>query len=321
MKNLLHTIGYKLAAFLNLTVLNIIACNETSNEPPEQLRLAPISSLSAFSAGPSSVGLTWTATTATNTGYMENHELIVRAGTDTIQAVMLPILATATTIQGLTEGTIYTFALTVRANETSPYENSPAVTINWSPATRYIADAGTSAPLQLYESGSIEGMHALRFYSDSVSGPRLISLSSLERATMDVYLLGTPSGVQLRSGFLYNDDPAGRDTKFADREPVGASSLNNPQTFPPSQESYTVGQVNISSEMVSTGQLFFARTVDNHYVRILVLRSNGTLIQGTAPNRYITVSISYQSVPGVQYAHYGASSAGAVVSTIPFSPS
>ena len=290
-------------SYLFLAVLTT-ACKEAPADPNRD-RLASVSALQAFSADSTTVGLAWTATTATNTGYMADHEIIVRAGEQILQTLNTPNSATSYSVFGLTEGVVYTFELTVRANETSPYLNSQPVTIAWSPAKRLTSDAGTGAPLRLYESDSPGNMHALRLYSDSAKGARLVSLSSVERAEMDVYLLSAPVGVRLRSGDLYAQSPAGKETKFSERIPVSASSLDNPQPFAPGLETYSLDEVNIPTESVQTGLIFFARTADNHYVRILVLRgANNRLIEGTASNRYITVQLSYQSVAGIQYAHY-----------------
>jgi hypothetical protein len=234
---------------------------------------------------------------------MEDHEITVRVGTQEVQTLHLPNSATSATITGLTEGTIYTFGVVVRKNSSSPYDHSLPVSIAWSPARRYTSDKATGFLLRLYESNSPGSVHALQLYSATVSGPRLLSLATSDRSGMDLYLQSGQVGVLLRSGDLYPQLPTGRDTKFSDRVPQSASSLNNPQPFAPTPGSYVLDEVNIPTETVPSGLIFFIRTADDHYARILVRQTaNGKLIEGTAPNRSITVEISYQSVPGIQYA-------------------
>lgn len=293
----------RLPIFPLLVALGTGGCKEAPAGPD---RLASISGLQAYSADSNSVGLAWTGTAAINTGYMADHEVVARSGSQTLQTSHFPNSATSALVQGLLEGSIYIFEITVRANDTSPYQNSLPVSLSWSPARRFTAEAGTGALLQLYESDSPGNQHAVRCYSDSAGGPTLLSLASPDYPAMDMCLFSTPAGLILRSGALYAQTPTGRNTKFSERLPVNASSLDNPQPSAPGLETYTLSAVNIPPTTTS-GIIFFARTEDDHYLRILVLRgARDGLIEGTAPNRFITVQISYQSVPGIHFAHRNA---------------
>ncbi len=48
--------------------------------------------------------------------------------------------------------------------------------------------------------------------------------------------------------------------------------------------------------------VFACKTSDNHYAKIMVHESNGEYLQGSEPNRNITVTVSYQPVANVAFA-------------------
>jgi len=52
----------------------------------------------------------------------------------------------------------------------------------------------------------------------------------------------------------------------------------------------------------SNNIVFFARTVEGNFAKILVKAAGGKLLQGTSPNRYVEMDISYQSAVNVPYA-------------------
>jgi hypothetical protein len=46
----------------------------------------------------------------------------------------------------------------------------------------------------------------------------------------------------------------------------------------------------------------FGNGAATHYARVLVVNNGGQLLQGTYPNRFVEVVISYQATPSVPYA-------------------
>lgn len=283
------------------------SCRDSTG--PERTRLDAISELKAYSRDSTSIGLAWTASPSVNTSYMAHQRLIVLSGQTVVRDSALASNETAAVVQNLVEGTIYQLEVSVKANSTSPYRDSFPVSIDWSPAKRFFIDAGSGQPLRLYESDSPGNLHALRCYLDSLGGPRLLSLASAERAAMDFYLLSSGPALTLRTGSIYSQMPVGRQTRFSEALPLDAATLDHPQSFVAAAETYLLDEVNVPSGTILTGKIFFARTEDQHYLRILVVKGvNNSLVQGTSPNRYIDLALSYQSTPGIRFANTGTGS-------------
>ena len=58
----------------------------------------------------------------------------------------------------------------------------------------------------------------------------------------------------------------------------------------------------------SLGQGFYVRSGrpgEYHYARVLIRNVDGKLLQGSPPNRYVELDISYQTAPDVPYARIG----------------
>jgi len=279
-------------------LLSMGACN--SPEEASIQRISPVTNLRAFSIDSASVGLAWFPAEPFGTSYAADQFVEVVVGASIIDSVSLPLSATNAVIQNLTEGTVYSFNVYLRASEDSPYPSSSPATISWSPARRFSTAAGTGQPLRLYEFDSALA-RGITFFSDSLLGPAIHSLGSADRILIDAYF--NSAIPQLRSGSTLNPGPVGRTTQFSTMVPIQASTLDHPHYFVPGTGSYSESEFNIDVGTVTSGVIIFARTQDDHYMRILLLRGpNGRLIQGTAPNRYIELQLSYQIVTGIPYA-------------------
>ena len=278
-----------------LSVLTAILNPGCKESPAESAgdSLSPLMNLAAFSADSTTVGLTWALADGFETSTMLDQFIKITSGAALIDSISLPFTARAVSVPNLTEGVTYTFTASIRITADSIH--SSALPISWSPAKR-LSLTPSGQPLRLYESNSSLA-RGIRFFSDSLNSTMIIPLGSAEHSLIDVYF---NSSLKLESGSLA--PPGGRTTQFS-TQTMAANSLNTGQQSPPATATYTSTGVVIDGEPAASGVIAFARTQDNHYARILILRGPGNIfVQGNAPNRYIEVQISYQSTPFVLYA-------------------
>jgi hypothetical protein len=80
-------------------------------------------------------------------------------------------------------------------------------------------------------------------------------------------------------------------------------SLDNPQSSPPDSLTYTGTSIQIPPTLLFTSAIFYFRTEDGNYGRMLLQRNpaTGVLIWGFYPYRYLTLQISYQTTPDIPY--------------------
>jgi hypothetical protein len=79
-----------------------------------------------------------------------------------------------------------------------------------------------------------------------------------------------------------------------------AASLDDPAGAPPDTSTYVPENrsILIDNGAVSTSRILFFRSNDGNFGRLLVKRqSNGTLIGGTSPDRFLDLEVSYQPIP------------------------
>ncbi|MEK6650053.1 MAG: hypothetical protein AABY75_03695 [Bacteroidota bacterium] len=79
-----------------------------------------------------------------------------------------------------------------------------------------------------------------------------------------------------------------------------AASLNDPAVAPPDTTTYSSGNTSFSidNSSIATSKILFFKANDGNYGRLLVKRqSNGTLIGGTSPDRFLELEVSYQTTP------------------------
>src|SRR3989337_4376528 len=107
------------AAILLSSVL-LFSCKETPVEiAPQPQTLLPVSHLSAYSAGATSVGLAWTASPDTGLDGMQGHLIRTRlfSNQDTVGEEFADKHATSIIVDSLLEGAVYVFEVIVRGRE------------------------------------------------------------------------------------------------------------------------------------------------------------------------------------------------------------
>jgi hypothetical protein len=289
----------------------VAGCNENTNDP-DPVGLAAPTALMANSNDFQSVNLKWTASTSATTADFANYELIVTPANGT---AMTPITiakgATTYTVTGLIEGTVYTFSL--RSKSTATTNNmSSAATVQWSPATRHEG-------VRVYETASTQFGSGIDLSNIDKSNGMFGSTKLANGANWDLALdtrvingqidngLGSPSVLTYVIKNSAGDTIPGRATLISSKVvSSGATSLDD--VF----ETQALGDATVNMkpdsaryirvDNFSNNIVFFARTVEGNFAKVLVKAAGDKLLQGTAPNRYVEMDISYQSAANVPYA-------------------
>jgi len=208
------------------------------------------------------------------------------------------------TIGGLTEGTVYNFDLYAVKNYSGKTLLSQKVTIQWSPATRFITNINDDA-IKLYESASTFGS-GLKLYDETGGAPKGLKVSSGNEWDLGLYTEGSVIEFGSAKNILQKYSSYTGTTKKVEiaSQYIEANSLDevfdsqalSAKSF--SERTFDLAQIQTNKNIV-----FIVRTnpPSYNYAKVMVLNKGGFL-QGNPNNRYIEVIVSYQKVPGVPYA-------------------
>ncbi len=311
--NMRHLLASSFAALM--LGLVAVGCNENPDGPtdPGSAPSAP-TNLQAVSLSATSVGLKWTASTDTGTITYTVTRAATGSASDT--ATVSGISGVSQVFNGLTAKE-YTFTVVaVRGGKAST-----AITVKWAPAERY-----ASTTLRLYEKKS---SNPSGFSIDAEpGGPQSVSLAQSQpgKAQLAIFVLDSTSNTTntLLIGPAYAFPEYAASGNFNPAK-VDSSTYISPTDFVVGSldtwfDSRAIDAVITSTTMTNTsaytltgGNLNSARgfyvrtgTVGNyHYARVFVKATGGKLVQGSYPDRYIEVEVSYQATPNLPYAKPG----------------
>ena len=294
-----------LIAVAVVCALLIVACSDNSSNPAATKNpLAGVTSLTAYSASATSLGLNWTASANASLSDYASIQVNVKTGSNLDSTYTLGPSAVSAIISNLTEGTTYTFeVIGVASSSSTAYSNSNPTTIQWAPARRLTSEQ--SAPVDVGEIASPNLGSGLQFYGATSGGPRVLSIGANAgyQQTIDVLLDTTSAGAVIMESAYLNPlllSGVARDTKFSSTI-RDADTLDDAQSAPPASTTYTSSSVTIPTSATG-GKIFYAVTSDTHYVRIFLKPNGSSFFFGSKPNRRIRVELSYQGVAGVLFA-------------------
>ncbi len=262
-----------LVVLASMTMLLLQGCDKEETLTPQDF--APPTNFKAV-AKSGSVTLSWTASVddgiATFAGYRVQ---IYNASNVKIDSVQ--ITGTTLTKSGLTNGDNYTFKIrSVKSNG----DVSVELSLLWGPTQRFSA-------ARIYEFDSNGNPSGLQFSSGNTfsfsSGPPLGN----NTGNIDLWIDGRSNGTPLLKSPSDEDfaSPGWRTTKLYE---TGETSLENPVDFPDQSAFRTSPGLTIVAN-----KIYLAITQDGHYVRF-----QASAVQGTAPNRYVDITIAYNSGSG-----------------------
>ncbi|MBM2841733.1 MAG: Fibronectin type-III protein [Bacteroidetes bacterium] len=278
--------------------------DETTAPTPGPTIVAP-TNLRAFSVGPTSVGLIWSLSTSEAEASFNNYVVRAKDPSGTISGTInVPKGTPNVTFTPLLEGIIYTFV--IRSSGTGGTVSSDSASVRWSPARRFLTDSTNGPPIQVYELRSTLGASGLQFSSSSGAYARVRSLGTgnPDRFLCDIYIDSVGGGAICLKNIALLGYP--RNTFFS-TDVRDALDLNDPQSAPPDTTSYQLNRINLPTTTVTQAKVLYARTSDNHYVRILVQKNLSTnlLYSGSGSDRYVVLQLSYQNTAGNWFAKPG----------------
>lgn len=282
---------------LTAATLFMTACEDTPTDPQAVAPDAP-TGIMATSASETEIFVKWTKAT---TGQAPTGYVIVVADDGGANAEELDINDPATTnlkITNLTEGKVYQFYV-YAVNDTA--KSSPTATIKWAPAKRYKTN------LRLYETDSDQG--------SGIEFPSTAGLTISEGGRWDLCLDTRNASYDIGSPALssYTDDagkfPNGQQARVtaigklwqnvASLDDIyEAVALNDAQNGTIEQKLLNFNTADTKGESFA----FVVKTAAGNFAKVFVKSNGGRLLQGTAPNRYVDLEISYQSGANIPYA-------------------
>jgi hypothetical protein len=312
----------KTGALVAMMALGVVGCNENPVDDPGTV--TNVSNLEANALSSTSVGLRWSASSTAGATYMVSYRKVGASDTASSASAGAGITVSGNTavVTGLTAGA-YTFYVHTQSGTTM----STGASITWAPATRYQNDAASPATtLRMYEFASTSGSGLI--LDPAKGGPRNASVAQSS---------GDPAGSIALAIFTNTPTPAGTfdigpayafvGFRNADKFDSSAYISNSGYSVNSLDELYLKQSLDtyINSGIADPGNVkafnlpatstdgkgvaFLMRVghtgvgTGMHYARILVKAdASGKLLRGTAPNRYVEVEISYQSVAGIPYA-------------------
>ncbi|MEO5928716.1 MAG: fibronectin type III domain-containing protein [Candidatus Kapaibacterium sp.] len=280
-----------------------VGCNENPiGVTPNGTAPSVVTKLGANSVSPTSVALQWTGS-STDTGTI-SYRIAWVGDASATDSGSTTTSATTYTATGLGSGKVYTFSVYAVRSGVS----SSATTVRWAGAQRY---SGTSN-FRVYETAS---PNASGFTIDaSVGGtPGSVSVKSGVAGSVQLalYTTGTGSNFIIGTGYsiveYQNSDKFDQKTYISDS--VYAASSMDAWYSSSSIDTHIPTDGNIRAftrpDNSTLGEGFYVRTGVSgsyHYARVFIQNVGGALLQGTAPNRYIDLVVSYQNTPNVAYA-------------------
>jgi len=272
-------------------------CNNTTNPVNTTPVPNPPSGLDATSIDNVTVKIHWVPSTSAKDSTFKDY--VVDIGPGVFQSISVVKTDSVCTINGLTEGTVYTF--TVHSRNTDNVESTAGVTVQWSPATRFTQTVN-AVPIRVYETASPSGS-GLQFYDATVNGPQVLNVADGAKWNLaldtrnNALIFGSPSQIN------YNYTGTPPVTQISTDNFWDTNTLDNiydSQALSAKNFSETTIDLNNLGTVPTQGLAFIARTnaTSNtavwNYAKVLIIKGPVGLFNGNPPNRYIEVWISYQ---------------------------
>lgn len=273
------------------------ACEDTTTPVGPDVPQAP-TNMMATSKSDKSVLVKWNASPSETDPLFAGYVLTITGGT-----AMAPIALTASQnpyeVQGLTEGTVYTF--TLKAKFTND-ELSDPINVMWSPAARFLLNENDQ-PIRIYETASTLGS-GLIVYDPTSQAPKSAKVANGANWTLGLYTKNSEIAISSPKllDYSYPTTPGVVEignifTGVTSLDDVyGSQALSN-QSF--SEKKIDLKQY--TSNIVIVLRYHMTGKAEWNYAKVLVKYTGGAFLQGAADNRYIEMLISHQAVSGVAY--------------------
>ena len=302
----------KSSAAVALLALAVVGCNENPGDPtdPDPVNPTPATNMQATSLAPDEVGIKWNASADTGiTGYRVswNSFPVGDSGSTDVAANINAVDISNLHKSATTE--FYTFYVrTLRGTAVST-----PISIQWAGAARQVNDVSVATTLRMYEKASSNGSGLT--IDPALGGPRNRKTANPDGTIQLAMVVTTVNGVDsviVGPAFSFpeykNVDNFDANVHVSSSSYL-ANSLDEWYLNKPLDTYIRATDGNLSAFYFPTsaaqGRGFIVRTgtsANYHYARVFVKSVGGKILQGTAPNRYVEVEMSYQTRPGVAFA-------------------
>jgi hypothetical protein len=243
--------------------LALAGCSKDNNTGPAIISLTPPTNLRALSKD-TTVQLIWDASEFQSDKSFANYRIFTTGASSRIDSTT----STTILIPGLINGTVDTFEVFTVRNDGAI---SDGIRIVWGPTVRYMHR-------KIYECDS-QNPNGLVF-----SAGNTLHFQTAVPDSIDLWIDGRNGATPvLKNPGLIAHSAGWRATKFAQHAGSGLD-----QYYPiPGVSAFTNDSLAISST-----EVYFAVNAGGNYVRFI-----SSEVQGTAPDRFVYIDISYNSIP------------------------
>lgn len=314
------------AMLFAVLALVAVSCN-TNDDPVDPNGTAPNAptALKAQSRSETSVALSWDAPAGgvTPTGYRVYFNISGQVTKDSL--AIAGASTTTAVLTALTEGKVYDFSV---AAVNGTVVGSATAALPWAPARR----AGMTTPIRLYSSNSLTFGSGLALFD--VAAPAVLKVAQggqWDLAFDDAVFTDHPDATISspgQTGYVEDDGTGklvfsnGQEAKvvYLGRVTGSVNSLDDIWETQHLNDATLAANRETTLPLVSSGSdgfgfVFASKDQSNgkfNYGKAVVLRTNGKFIQGSSPDQYIELQISYQTADDVPYAIRAAVQAAAL---------
>jgi len=303
-------------AMFSITLLIVFvftACSDDEEDPyipPPIVNPTPLAvgSMKAGAVSETSIRIQWEHSPSRDSSWFEEYHVEVIpppplvSWFDTVSKS-----SNAVTFTGLSNATVYIFKVTAVSDSGKV---SPAKEIEWAASKHFNTTSGN--PIRVYGAASSFGS-GLRLFNGTE--PEVFNVAQGANwhlgllARNDTLWFGSASviGPKFNSWTNPTLTPVYIGDVYYDESTLGLTGDNYYQAL--NTMTFTAKHIDLKESSIaakSQGLVFFVRVGSNHatanYAKVIVRKSGGAYLQGTSPNQYIEVVVSYQTAAGVPYA-------------------
>ena len=298
-------------AVLLLSLFVFTACEETEDGPlnPSTSNYpTAVTGLAAGCADENTIIFAWDEHNQNAESWFKDFLITIRAeGSIDSTTVVLAKTATEYKFENAVEGTIYNFSIVGR-NDDNEYRTSSIATIQWATASQFKKN-DNNADIKVYGSSSDFGS-GLQLYNEDGEAPKVWKIASQANWNLGLSTKNNQVKFGSASALGYSNLTTCADAEITSLFNVDVDKLGDvvfeekPATFTYSKK--TIDLLNDPIAVKATkGVMFFVRTLDKkHYAKILILKKNGSFLQGSGDDQYVQVYVSYQKVENVPFAKH-----------------
>lgn len=297
---------FAIMAFAFSVVLNSCTENSTNpNTPGTEPKPLPVSNLMATSINNETIAIKFDASPSETNTLFKDYQVVMTPGT--FAPVFLNKGESEAQFTNLSEGTIYKFEIVARYTNDSI---STISSIEWSPATRFEL-SNNDALIRVYESASDLGSGLRMFSPMPDNAPRTYTIANSAEWDLALYTKDgkLTFGSATKAPYSYANAPQ-TVQMFADTfqaDSLSALFDSKAMNAGDRDTKYTervedLAAINSAKNVVFYVRKYEAGQTRYNYAKVMVKKNGASYLQGTAPNRYVEVQISYQKTADVPYA-------------------